>query len=178
MKVKGRNLVYILENIKGELNQIEIYKNLYENYKEILPEKVEEIKFDDLFPLKIYLNLLKIIGEIKGKEFIRDLGKKQGREFIKEELRIAKRFDIEWILDKASLIGELFFIGGKYKISKISENKIIFSMGDFEDFNEFAQEEILGFIEGMFEELGFKIKMNLITSPLKKIPFLELEIEW
>jgi len=178
MKVKGRNLLYILENVKEELNIMEIYKNLYENYKKILPEKIEEIKFDDLFPLEVYLNLLKIIGDIKGKEFIRDLGKKQGREFIKEELRIAKRFDIEWILDKASLIGELFFIGGKYKISKISENKVILRMGDFENFNEFSQEEISGFIEGMFEELGFKIKMNVIASPLSKIPFLEIEIEW
>jgi len=178
MKVKGRNLLYILENLKEEFNQMEIYKNLYEKYEKILPEKIEEIKFDDLFPIEIYLNLLKIIGDIKGKEFIRDLGKKQGREFIKKELRIAKRFDIEWILDKASLIGELFFVGGEYKISKISENKIIFSMRGFEDFDEFAQEEILGFIEGMFEELGFKAKMNLITSPLNKIPFLEVEIEW
>jgi len=178
MKVKGRNLIYILENIKEELNQREIYKNLYENYKKILPEKIEEIKFDDLFPLEIYLNLLKLIGDIKGREFIRNLGKKEGREFIKEELRIAKRFDIEWILDKASLIGELFFIGGKYKISKISENKIILRIEDFEDFNEFAHEEILGFIEGMCEELDYKIKMNLIATPLNKIPFLEIEIEW
>ncbi len=174
MKIKGKTLVYILE----KLDAVEIYKELYRMYEDILPEDFKKIKEDDIFPFKVYLSLLEIIGVKKGKEFIRDLGKKIGKEFISQELRIAKRLDIDWVLDKAALIGESFYTGGKYTISKISENVARVKIERFDEFNEFAEEKVKGFIEGIFEEIGFKIKIDTIFSPIKNFPILEFELKW
>ncbi|MEO0267285.1 MAG: hypothetical protein ABIM36_04010 [candidate division WOR-3 bacterium] len=178
MKIKGRNLIYIIEGIKDVLNAKEIYKELYSKYRDILPDEFKKIKEDDVFPFEIYLSLLEIIGFKKGKEFVKELGKKQGREFISTELRVAKKMDIDWVLNKAILIGESFYIGGKYTVSKISENTVRIKIEKFEEFNEFVEEEIKGFIEGVFEEIGMKIEIETIFSPVKNFPFLEFEIKW
>ncbi|MEO0275604.1 MAG: hypothetical protein ABIM60_02315, partial [candidate division WOR-3 bacterium] len=62
MKIKGRNLIYIIEGIKDVLNVKEIYKELYSKYRDILPDEFKKIKEDDIFPFEIYLSLLEIIG--------------------------------------------------------------------------------------------------------------------
>lgn len=178
MKIKGKNLIYILEGIKEEMDLGEIYKELYSKYRDILPGNFEEIKEDDIFPFKVYLSLLEIIGSKKGKEFIKELGKKEGREYISTELRIAKKMDIDWVLNKAILIGESFFVGGKYTLSKISQNTARIKIEKFEEFNEFSEEEIKGFIEGISEGIGIKMKIETIFSPIKNFPFLELELKW
>ena len=176
--IKGRSLIYILRGVEEKLNVSEIYKELYRMYENILPEDFKKIKEDDVFPFKVFLSFLEIIGVKEGKEFVRELGKKVGREFTSQELRLAKRLDIDWILDKAILIGESFFTGGKYTISKISENTVRVKIERFEEFNEFVEEKIKGVIEGIFEELGFKIKIDTIFSPIKNFPFLEFELKW
>ncbi len=178
MKIKGRNLIYIIEGIKEDMDAKEIYKELYAKYKDILPEEFEKIKEDDIFPFEIYLCFLEIIGSKKGKEYIRKLGKEAGRKYISDELRVAKKMDIDWALNKAILIGESFFVGGKYTVSKISENTVRIKIERFEEFNEFVEEEIKGFIEGAFEEIGIKIEIETIFSPVKNFPFLEFEIKW
>lgn len=178
MKIKGRNLIYILEGIKEEMDAIQVYKELHTKYKELLPEESFKIKEDDIFPFEVYLSLLEIVASKKGKEFIRNLGKIEGKSFISQELRIAKRMDIDWVLDKALLICESFFVGCKCSANKISENEARVKIEGFDMFNEFVEEEIKGFIEGVFEEMGIKIKINILSSPLSGFPFLEFEIKW
>lgn len=178
MKIKGRSLIYILEGIKEELDLRGIYKELYSKYKGVLPEEFNKIKEDDVFPFEIYLSLLEIIGSKRGKGFVRESARKMGREYISTELRIAKKMDIDWVLHKAILIGESFFVGGKYTLSKISQNTARIKIEKFEEFNEFVEEKIKGFIEGIFEGIGIEIKIETIFSPIKNFPFLELEIKW
>lgn len=180
MKIKGRTFKYLGEVLKKEgLDWKNVREMLSEEHRNLLPEILENIKDEEIFPLELYLEFMEKICTGKNKEFANYIGKKSAEFFFIKEMRIAERIkDIDWLISKDFLIGESFYAGGKYDTKRLSEREIRIKISNWDKINEFVEEKIKGFIQGIFERTGLKAHVSILSSPLKGIPYLELLIKW
>lgn len=180
MKVKGKTIKYIWEILKEKgTDFFRIYEKLSQKHRKLIPPYPEKIEDEDLFPFSLYMEILEKACEIKGKKFARIVGKRAAELFLSREMRIAKRIqDIEWLISKDFLIADSFYGGGRYITKRISEREIKIKFENLNEINEFAEEKISGFLEGLLEASGVKPKASILSSPRRGNPFVEVLIKW